>query len=44
MSEVLAYAAALLEERLDWSGDLGSLRVESEIPVYFLHEIENRLE
>ena len=41
MSEVLAYATALLEERLDRGRDLGRLRIELKIPVYFLHESEN---
>src|SRR5271155_393637 len=41
MSEVLAYATAFLEERLDRGRDLGRLSIELEIPVYFSHEVEN---
>src|SRR3984893_11586096 len=44
MSEVLAHTAALLEERLDRGRDLGGLGIEGEIPVYFLHKIENRFQ
>ena len=44
MGEVLANATAFLEECLDRSRDLGRLSIEAEIPVYFSHKIENRLQ
>src|ERR1700727_1301854 len=44
MCEVLTNAAALFEKLLDWCGDLGRLGIEAEIPMYFLHQIENRLQ
>src|SRR5277367_4952575 len=42
MSEVLAYAAALFEEHLNWRGDFRCLGIETEVPVDFSHKIENR--
>ena len=42
MSEILAYAAALFEECLNWSGDLRRSGVEAEILVDLSREIANR--
>ena len=41
MCEVLAHPAALLEESLDRSGDLGRLGIEVEIAMYFSHKVAN---